>query len=452
METGSSEFQKKQLEVNVFAGRLTYFRKEWAEISSDVSILKWVSGYEIPFTEKVVQHTSPTEQNWSNEERLKVTEQIKILLGKGAIEKCNPNPRQFLSRIFIIPRSDGSDRMILNLKDLNRFIDTVHFKLEDGRTVRQLLNRGSFLASIDLKDAYHLISVAPTDRVYLRFQFEGQLYQYTCLPFGLCTAPFVFTKLLKPVMTKLRELGYLSVIYLDDILLFGSSFSDCRDNVQKTCCLLQKLGFVINIKKSQMVPSRTYKYLGFIYDSLKMTIELPQDKRERIKNQIIKFSKLNKCSIREFAAFIGSLGSCCSALTYGWVYMKGFEREKFLALKASKGDFDKHLILSESLTSDFQWWLKKIDFSKKPISKFKPVVEVFSDASRSGWGVFCNGQRTHGHWSDQEKLYHINYLELMSAFFGLKCFCSGLKNCDVLSRIDNTTAIAYINKYSVSET
>jgi len=40
----------------------------------------------------------------------------------------------------------------------------------------------------------------------------------------------------------------------------------------------------------------------------------------------------------------------------------------------------------------------------------------------------------------------INYLELLSAFFALKCFAENLRDCDVLLRIDNTTAIAYINK------
>ena len=222
------------------------------------------------------------------------------------------------------------------------------------------------------------------------------LYQYTCVPFGLCTAPYVFTKLMKPVMTSLRERGYVSVIHLDDILLFGNSVHERQINVQVTCQLLESLGFVINGKKSQLVPSVTCKYLGFVYNSRNMTIELPQDRKERVKLQIKKVSKLNKCSIRKFATFIGTLGVCCTALTYGWVHLKEFKREKFLALKSSDGNYDAYMSLSAKLNPDFQWWLDHIDNAIKPIAQFQPVLEIFSDASRSGWGVFSDGHRTHG--------------------------------------------------------
>lgn len=219
-----------------------------------------------------------------------------------------------------------------------------------------------------------------------------------------------------------------------------------KKNVQVTCSWLESLGFILNYTKSELVPAKSSKYLGFIYNSHDMLVELPQSKRQNVKSQIGKFSKQKRCKIRDFASFIGILGSCCSALTYSWVHMKDFEREKFLALKINGDDFDAIMYPSEKLKSDFQWWRDHINFSVKPISHFQPVVEIFSDASMSGWGVFCNEQRTHGYWNNNEKLNHINYLELLAAFFGLKCFGEKLSDCDILLRLDNTTAIAYINK------
>lgn len=53
----------------------------------------------------------------------------------------------------------------------------------------------------------------------------------------------------------------------------------------------------------------------------------------------------------------------------------------------------------------------------------------------------------HGFWNKDEQNYHINSLELLAAFFGLKCFAKSIQNCEILLRIDNTTAIAYINKF-----
>lgn len=84
------------------------------------------------------------------------------------------------------------------------------------------------MASIDLQDAYFLVPIAEKYKKFLCFEFNNKLYEFNCLPFGLCTAPYVFTKLLKPVAQKLRSEGLVSVIYLDDILLFGKSKELCH--------------------------------------------------------------------------------------------------------------------------------------------------------------------------------------------------------------------------------
>lgn len=70
----------------------------------------------------------------------------------------------------------------------------------------------------------------------------------------------------------------------------------------------------------------------------------------------------------------------------------------------------------------------------------------FSDASKTGWGAACGKDRANGKWSKNEKTLHINYLEILAAYFGLMVFAKNLRDCQILLRIDNTTAISYINK------
>ena len=84
------------------------------------------------------------------------------------------------------------------------------------------------MGSLDLKDAFYLISIHESDRKFSRFNFYGVLYQFTCLPFGLCTSPYVFTKIMKPVINALRVRGFISVIYLDDILCIGDTYDSCK--------------------------------------------------------------------------------------------------------------------------------------------------------------------------------------------------------------------------------
>ena len=206
------------------------------------------------------------EKVFSVTERQYVRLSISELITKGAIVECKPVKNQFISNIFLVPKPDKTYRLILNLKSLNKFVKTEHFKLEDHKTAIRLIEKGCFMATLDLKDAYYLIAVHNSYRKFLRFQFGEKLFQFTCLPFGLCSAPFVFTKLLKPVMFLLRKKGLRSVVYLDEFLLLGNNYNDCFDNIDCTRNLLEALGFIMNDEKCTK-PSKICKFLGFVFDS-----------------------------------------------------------------------------------------------------------------------------------------------------------------------------------------
>lgn len=123
-----------------------------------------------------------------------MSEQIEELLRKGAIEECESCQGEFISPIFLTPKLDSTSRFILNLKKLNDFIVTEHFKLEDIRTARDLLHQDSFMVTIDLK-AYYVVPIKKSDRKYLRFKFRGKLFEFCCLPFGLNIALYIFIQL-----------------------------------------------------------------------------------------------------------------------------------------------------------------------------------------------------------------------------------------------------------------
>ncbi|KAL7287587.1 hypothetical protein TKK_0018234 [Trichogramma kaykai] len=138
------------------------------------------------------------------------------------------------------------------------------------------------MTRIDLRDAYYLIAVKEEHRKFLRFKFEGVVYEFTCLVFGLNVAPWIFIKILKPALAFLRAQGLRSVVHLDDILLIGSNYEECRNNFVKTRQLLSSLGFVIHNEKSDSVPKKIRSWLGFIFNSKDMTLDLPPAKKEQI--------------------------------------------------------------------------------------------------------------------------------------------------------------------------
>ena len=200
--------------VSTLAGRLRFFYPIWQHFVKERIILEWIRGYKIQFNARVSQRVVPSEPNWFMNEKDQINRQIKKLMEKGVIEECDFVKNQFISKNFLRPKPDGSCRLILNLKELNKFLDTEHFKLEDIKTVKTLVHQGCFLASLDMKDAYYLIPIEKESRKFLRFIFMGKIYEFTCLHFGLNIAPYLFTKIMKPVINFLRKRGFLSVIYL----------------------------------------------------------------------------------------------------------------------------------------------------------------------------------------------------------------------------------------------
>ena len=272
------------------------------------------------------------------------------------------------------------------------------------------------MCHLDLKDDFLHVPIGKKSRKFLRFSFEGTLYEFSCLPFGLNISPYVFTNILKPVVNYLREKGQLSVIYLDDILVLGNSFDDCYQNLKTTIDLLKSLGFLINYEKSDLKPSKICPYLGFLFNSTNLSVELPHDKRTNLRCLVEKFMKKQICTIREFAQLIGRLVASCPAVAYGMVHTKSLERAKFLAITLSEGDFNDHMSVPHSVISDLSWWKNMLPNAINPIRQFSFVKEIFSDASKTGWGSSCEDESVHGFWNEEERLRHINFLELLAAF------------------------------------
>lgn len=396
--------------------------------------------------ESPVQACEPREPTRSPEEFIRIEAALRKLISKQAIETCTESEGQFVSTYFLVPKPDGSDRFIINLKNLNEFIQTSHFKMEDLRSAKNLLDKDAFMASIDIEDAYLLVPINKACRKLLRFRFRGQLYEFTCLPFGLSVSPYIFTKIMKPVVNKLRSRGFLSVVYLDDFLCIGDSFESCKANVECTIKFLESLGFKINYSKSQTTPSRRCKYLGFTLDSHEYRVEPTPKKRTQIMALLKGIEPNKNYKIRTIAHVIGTLVACCPGVEYGKVFYKRLERAKWLALLVNNNEFEGHMKLNSHVFEDIIWWKRNILEATNRIKTQIYRLVISSDASRTGWGAESGGRVTRGLWSQEDQKLHINHLELLAAFFALRCFASGVRNCEVLLRIDNTTAIAYINK------
>ena len=283
------------------AGRISQFATNWKAITEDQWILRTVQGFHIPFREEPCQMRLPRPYHYSEEQMKLLREEVASLLGKGAVQVVDPtlSAEGFYSALFLVPKTEGRMRPVINLKALNFWVQPQHFKMEGIHTLREIVAEGEWLAKLDLKDAYFTVPIFRDHQKYLRFAVDKIRYQFTCLPFGLSCAPWAFTKVLKPVVAFLRSLGIRLIIYIDDILVIGKSPDEVRDHVEALIALLEGLGFIVNMEKSVTTPSQQIEFLGLQVDTITMCLSLPGHKIKAIRgeaSQLLRPGSLRQCS------------------------------------------------------------------------------------------------------------------------------------------------------------
>ena len=189
------------------AGFLKQHKASWEALTSDSEVLSTASGLPVEF--ETTPHLPQRPNRFAKAEQQIIHQDIEKLLKKGVIKKSTHEEGEIISPIFLRNKPDGTFRLILNLKEANKHIDSIHLKMETINSILKLVRPNCYMASVDIKDAYCSIPVSEHDQKYLKFMFDGQLYAFTCLPNGLCSEPRKFTKLLKALLTTLREAGHI---------------------------------------------------------------------------------------------------------------------------------------------------------------------------------------------------------------------------------------------------
>ncbi|XP_039511917.1 NLR family CARD domain-containing protein 3-like [Pimephales promelas] len=183
----------------------------WEATTSDPWVIATLTqGYKLQFRRrppafKGVRMTVVSDPNSS----LALKREVAQLLEKGAIEPVDWSERLggFFSIYFIIPKKDGGVRPILDLRSLNKFLKILPFRMLRITDVLQAVKQQHWFTTVDLKDAYFHVPIAPQHRPFLRFAFQDQVYQFRVLPFGLSLSPRVFTRCMAAALAPIQAKG-----------------------------------------------------------------------------------------------------------------------------------------------------------------------------------------------------------------------------------------------------
>ncbi len=206
---------------------LCQFLNAWEVIPG---ISRWLLGvikrrYTLQFRRRPPRFNGVVQSLTLPRNALFLRQEVCNLLGKGAIEKVPQSELEcgFYSRYIVVPKRDGGLRPILDLRPINRALCKRPFRMLTLKQILAQIRPGDWFASVDLKDAYFHIRIAPHHRRFLRFAFEGTAYQYSVLLFGLALAPRTFSKCMDAALSPLRASGMRILNYLDDWLILAQS-------------------------------------------------------------------------------------------------------------------------------------------------------------------------------------------------------------------------------------
>ena len=340
--------------------RIDAFIDTWRSITSDPEILSIVSGYKIPLRYKPVQHSLPiTSSNQANAHQIDV--EVETLLTKGAITQVSPSKEGFFSRLFLVPKKGGSFRPVIDLSFLNKFVENSHFQMENISCLKTVLQRGDYMTTLDLKDAYLSVPIHRDSQKFLQFLWRNKCYAFQGLCFGLNTAPRVFTKLLKPIAAYLRKRGVRMILYLDDFLILGSSYQEVQRNTFMAVTLLENLGFTVSREKSRLIPTQVINFLGFVINSTLETLSLPEEKVLKVES-MCKSAILNPTMpARQVVSLLGTLESCRLAIWQAPLHFRYLQIQLIHALHENDQNFDVTVLLDYNSLRELKWWVSNID-------------------------------------------------------------------------------------------
>ena len=371
--------------------------------------------------------------------------------------KSPPLPFFRTSPIGVVPKKDSSKfRTIMDLSSppglaINDFISdcesSVCFNTFDSAVnIIAEVGKGALMAKLDIKSAFRICPVHPSDWHLLGFCFRDYYFVDLCLPFGLRSSVNRFTQLSDTLSWILRNNYNIKFIshYLDDFFLAGPAPSGiCKKNMTLTQSLFKRLGVPLAPDKI-IGPTTTLTYLGIVIDSANMELRLPQDKLRDLSEALISWETKRKCTKRKLLSLIGKLSFATKIIPAGRIFLR-----RLIDLSKSVSKLNHRVSLNSDTRKDIQWWKTFLPLWNgrykilDPRATLSSELNLFTDASGSlGFGIYFEGRWISHAWPPALQTYSIQWKELFPIY--LACFIWArslagkriLFHCDTASIVD----------------
>ncbi|KAK5969031.1 Ribonuclease HI [Trichostrongylus colubriformis] len=386
-------------------------------------------------------------------------QKVDKLLSTGAIQETGCDSHSLLHIHPLSVAKGRKLRLVLDLSHLNKFLHVPKIKLDDICSILNVLPDHGFMATFDLKAGYHHVRIKDSDTNYLGFRWEGRCFKFLCLPFGLSSAPYIFTKLLRSFIKVWRAQGRGVAIYIDDGIIFERSKEACQDTISIIRADLSRTGWFFADNKCKWSPSHSCKWLGFHIDLSSMVISLSLDRLTKAIQRLRVMTQRMKPSLYDRLRWAGTLSSMHVVPDY---VDKRFTRAVAREIAAAQV---KEWLLSKTWDKtaeeqiELQYWEQKLRSS--PQACLKPVVDniitphiLDVDASNHSVGAILRNSvgviisRTFRELPEHLLQESSTARELFAIYFALDAYKDSISR--VLVNTDSLSSVAMYKKGSLA--
>lgn len=419
----------------------------WERIGAGPTVLNWIKyGYRLPFVQQLRPffHRPLT----FNPQEVQALEEIKAkLLELGVVELTDDT--SFVSRSRLEPKKDGGFRLIVDLRHVNDHLVSQPCKYETLQELRHLVQDQDWMISCDLANGYYHMGLHPEHRRFITTVINGTVIRFCALPFGLSTAPRVFTKFMRPMVAALRRGGVRMLQYLDDSLFLHQSRNALLRTASDVDNLFTSLGLERKLSKGCWEPTQHLKHLGVVIDTKRSLFLVPPEKRDTIKGaaaSLLKYAASHRrwVSVRRVANLCGMVISLSVAMPLA----RTVTRSLYDVIE-TKSSWAADVRLHHQAIKDLQFLADlPLEHCDKAIWLPQPLHSINTDASDSGWGALLDHLvPAQGFFTAQQQEQHITAKELLAVRNALGSTKEHLQGGAVIKIItDNMAVRAVINK------
>lgn len=385
-------------------GRLLQHMATWRRTTNDSFVLSVITnGYRIQWNE----HGAPPPSHARNSPNCEnhsdfIDSSISDALKMGVVVETSVDKLNNVSPLNVdVKKSNGKRRLIFNAMFINSYMASNKFKYPQlHKEGREIFGRSRWGYVLDISQAFYHIEIHPDYYKYLGFSWRGKYYFWRCCPFGVSFGPWLWDRILTPVLDYLKRKGLDLMAFCDDIMGGKRPKSEADEDGLCLRATLSNHGYICQETKCQGIGDSlpVIPGLGLIIDLHRQQYFMTEKRQAQIKSLAQHILSSRSLKARHLSQLPGIVMSQIAALgpiarirtryLYACLQSRLFPGER-----STKESYDRMVLVDEKAYKELQFWATNVHkYNGQPINWADTTIsyhcQTSSDASATGYGGF----------------------------------------------------------------